>query len=117
MTAEEGKHGRKDLPSTPKAKVVRSNRIGCARFFNDLADNPAPLPSIGVARSTRHGDVEMHHVLAAAEFRVEVDRGIVAVIGLDEDDIGPREAAMRRSPSISAVAMPWRRCAAATARS
>jgi hypothetical protein len=23
---------------SPKAKVVRSNRIGCARFLNDLAD-------------------------------------------------------------------------------
>src|SRR5882762_6780491 len=39
-------------------------------------------------RPTVDRDVEVHHVFADAEFRVEADGGIVAVIGLDEDDSG-----------------------------
>lgn len=60
----------------------------------------------------------MQHILENAQLRVQRNGWVVAEIGLHEEiTYAPRNDAMRFNSVIKAVAMPWRRCASATARS
>src|SRR4051812_928029 len=76
------------LPSTQHGaslECVSEPWVAVSRSSNFRTHRPGRAIAISVLA---HSDVEVHHVFAGPKLRVEVDGGIVAVIGLDEDHIG-----------------------------